>query len=71
MSGKDRATLLMVQSTLLLYPQKGKAQVTPAEWLSLCDELLKSQSLGQIGTDLTRRREKVAEFCPADAHNCA
>ena len=61
MSGNESATFLMVQSTLLLHTERGQAQVTLAEWLTLCDELLEKEvSLGQIRTSLARRREQIA-----------
>lgn len=70
MSEKEEALLLMTQGTLMLYPDRGQAQVTPAEWLKLCDELLKkSQSLGQIGKDLARRREKIQALVSGHSHD--
>ena len=62
MTDRERATSLMVQATFLLYPERGQAQVTPGEWLTLCDDLLeRKESLGQLGNDLARRRAVIEE----------
>lgn len=63
MSAKDEASLLMVESARLMFPDRGKAQVTSSEWIVLCDLLLATQDaaeLGPLAAQLSNRRVRIA-----------